>query len=201
MTSPNTGRRRLLTRVAVGVLVLAVIVLVGLLLFGDDGNPGTDSPEAGFARAMADHHAQAVTMADIMRARTTDPVLQPTATDIVLTQQSQIGRMQGWLDVWDVPQSSTDPPMAWMGHDGPMPGMATRAEIDSLSTLPVDEAEVEFLQLMIRHHEGGIEMAEAILERTDRPEVERLATAIIESQESEIKQMQELLAERGVQTG
>ena len=162
-----------------------------------DSNPGDDSAEAGFARAMADHHAQAVTMADIIRDRTEDPVLKTTATDIVLTQQSQIGRMQGWLDVWGLPLSSTDPPMAWMGHDGPMPGMAARAEINSLSTLPVAEAEIEFLQLMIAHHEGGIAMAEAILERTDREEVVTLATAIAESQRVEIVQMEQLLADRG----
>ena len=163
------------------MLVVALGVALVALARDTNSDPSDDSAEAGFSRAMADHHAQAVTMGDIIRDRTPDPVLKTTATDIVLTQQSQIGRMQGWLDVWGLPLTSTDPPMAWMGHEGPMPGMATRAEINSLSTLPVADAEIEFLRLMIAHHEGGIAMAEAILERTDRDEVVNLATAIAES--------------------
>jgi uncharacterized protein (DUF305 family) len=54
--------------------------------------------------------------------------------------------------------------------------------------------------LMIAHHEGGIAMAEAILERTDRDEVVNLATAIAESQRAEIIQLEQLLSDRGATT-
>jgi uncharacterized protein (DUF305 family) len=197
---PSSSRQRLAIRIGIALLVVALGVALVALARDTNSDPSDDSPEAGFSRAMADHHAQAVTMGDIIRDRTQDPVLKTTATDIVLTQQSQIGRMQGWLDVWGLPLTSTDPPMAWMGHEGPMPGMATRAEINSLSTLPVADAEIEFLRLMIAHHEGGIAMAEAILERTDRDEVVNLATAIAESQRAEIIQMEQLLSDRGATT-
>lgn len=50
---------------------------------------------------------------------------------------------------------------------------------------------------MIPHHRAALEMTEAILERTDRPEVERLAGAIAASQQAEIGAMQDLLQERG----
>jgi uncharacterized protein (DUF305 family) len=61
----------------------------------------------------------------------------------------------------------------------------------------IDQAEISFLQLMIAHHQAGVEMAQAILERTDRPDVVRLATSIVNSQQSEIELMTDMLAKRG----
>ena len=60
------------------------------------------------------------------------------------------------------------------------------------------EAEISFLELMIRHHEGGVVMAQAVLEETNHAAVERLATAILAAQQSEIEYMERLLAQRGV---
>jgi hypothetical protein len=81
--------------------------------------------------------------------------------------------------------------MAWMGHptDGLMPGMVTPDEIARLSKLPPKRADVLFLRLMIAHHEAAIPMAQAILKRTDEPEVRELTKAIIRSQKAEIKNM------------
>jgi uncharacterized protein (DUF305 family) len=100
--------------------------------------PGDDSAEAGFARDMIVHHGQAVQMAEIVRDRTESGAVRLLASDISLTQQGQIGIMQGWLGVWGLPITGSEPAMAWMGHptDGPMPGMATPDEIDRLGKLP-----------------------------------------------------------------
>jgi uncharacterized protein (DUF305 family) len=89
--------------------------------------------------------------------------------------------------------------MAWMGMatNGPMPGMASADDVRSLSTLQVDQAEVLFLQRMITHHEGGIQMAQAVIELSDRPEVTRLAQTMIDSQTSEVKAMSDMLRARG----
>jgi uncharacterized protein (DUF305 family) len=78
-------------------------------------------------------------------------------------------------------------------------GMATRAEINELETLSVDEAEVKFLQLMIRHHQGGVVMAESLLGQSQRSEVRTLATSIVNGQNSEIEYMTRLLEERGAE--
>jgi uncharacterized protein (DUF305 family) len=78
----------------------------------------------------------------------------------------------------------------------PMPGMATSADLDRLSSLTGVEAETLFLQLMIAHHKGGVEMAEAALSRTTNPLVTALAKAIVFAQSGEIQYMQELLAAR-----
>jgi uncharacterized protein (DUF305 family) len=90
--------------------------------------PGNDSAEAGFARDMIVHHAQAVQMAEIIRDKTNSDDMRLLAADISLTQQAQVGIMQGWLEVWGLPITGEEPAMAWMGHpiDGLMPGMATQ---------------------------------------------------------------------------
>ena len=58
----------------------------------------------GFARDMMVHHAQAVEMAEIVRDKTENENVRILATDIALTQQAQIGQMQGWLAVWELPR-------------------------------------------------------------------------------------------------
>ena len=157
--------------------------------------PGDDSAEAGFARDMMVHHAQAVQMAEIVRDRTQSDAMRLLASDISLTQQAQIGIMQGWLQVWGLPITGTKPAMAWMGHpmNGPMPGMASPQEIDRLSEVPPDVADVLFLRLMIFHHQAAIPMAEAILRHTDRPEITQLAESIETSQRAEIENMKAMV--------
>jgi uncharacterized protein (DUF305 family) len=157
--------------------------------------PANDSAEAGFARDMIVHHAQAVQMAEIVRDRTNSDAIRLLASDISLTQQAQIGIMQGWLGVWGLPITGSEPAMKWMGHptDGLMPGMATPDELDSLFKLPPERADVLFLRLMISHHQAAIPMAKAILKRTDEPEVRQLATSIIASQRAEIENMKTMV--------
>ena len=160
--------------------------------------PGNDSAEAGFARDMMVHHAQAVQMAEIVRDKTQSAEVRLLASDISLTQQAQIGIMQGWLEAWGLPITGSKPAMAWMGHpmDGLMPGMATPDEIDRLSKVPPDRADVLFLRLMINHHEAAIPMAQAILKPTERPEVRHLAESIESSQRAEIETMKAMVDKR-----
>jgi uncharacterized protein (DUF305 family) len=178
------------------VCLVAVALAVGVIVGRELPRfPGDGSAEAGFARDMTTHHEQAVEMAELIRDRTDDPVLRTLAKDIALTQQGQIGQMMGWLDVWELLPTGEDPPMAWMGHPAGerMPGMATREELAHLAELSGEEADREFLRLMIRHHEGGVPMAQAILERSDNDVVERLARSIIESQTAEVETMTAML--------
>jgi uncharacterized protein (DUF305 family) len=183
------------TRAALVALLVGALAVVSLTRAGAIRNPSESSPEAGFARDMMVHHEQAVEMAEIVRDRTEDPELHVLAIDIALIQQAQIGRMHGWLDVWGLPTTGTDPPMAWMGHPvtGRMPAMASPDQVAALRTLAVADAERKFLRLIIRHHEAGVSMAEAVLSRTDRPEVRQLPAAMATSQQVEIEAMQDLL--------
>ncbi|MGC4190844.1 MAG: DUF305 domain-containing protein [Thermomicrobiales bacterium] len=188
------------------VLALAVLIAAGGLIFAWTQlphDPGEHSPEAGFLRDMQTHHSQAVQMAMAIRDRTSDEQLKALTTDMAFAQAGEIGMMQGYLDAWNLPATGTDAPMAWMGHplaDGEsMPGMASDEGLAKLSSLPVDQAEILFLQLMIRHHQGGVEMAQALLDRSDNALVRDLAQRIIRTQNNEINTMNIFLQERGAQ--
>jgi uncharacterized protein (DUF305 family) len=137
-------------------------------------------------------------MAEIVRDKTNSDDMRLLAADISLTQQGQVGIMQGWLGVWGLPITGSEPAMAWMGHpmEGLMPGMATPEEIGRLSKLPPDRADVLFLRLMIAHHQAAIPMAQAVLKRTDEPEVRQLAKSIIVSQKAEIKNMKDMVEKK-----
>jgi uncharacterized protein (DUF305 family) len=158
-----------------------------------DAVPSEEGLDARFARAMAMHHEQAVEMALTIRDRSADSALRRLALDIMLTQQAQIGQMRGWLDSWQVSVAGSGPPMTGT-HSPEHMGMATRPQMDSLAAVSVGDAERLFLRLMIRHHQGGLAMAEEALGAAARPEVRRLAKAIVESQRGEIAYMEGLLA-------
>ena len=174
--------------------MLALALLAALVALWLARPPGEGSAEVRFVRDMSAHHEQAVELALLIRDRSHDETLRALATDIILGQQSQIGRMSGWLEQWGRPFAGADAPMGGMG---PMMGMAPQAEVNSLTTLPVAEAEVRFLQLMTTHHEGGLLMAQEVLAAHPRPEVARLAESVVRGQRGELGLMRELLALRG----
>lgn len=203
-----------------GRAVLVVVALAALVLGGLGGallarQPAlTAAPDAsvdaGFARDMQTHHAQAVELAVLVRDRSTDEHVRTVALDILLTQQNQIGQMAGWLTTWGLPAASSAPPMAWMtgehGHssttDGAtgyssMPGWVTREDMARLTAATGTDADRLFLELMIPHHQGGVEMAEYAVERARRPQVVSLAENIVRTQERELTVLQDMLAERG----
>ncbi len=186
---------------ALALALLAAIVLGGgvLLWLAWPRDPGGDSVAAGFLRDMYTHHAQAVEMAMIIRDRTDDEGLHTISTEIALGQSTQMGTFLGLMQAWGISQGTEEAPMTWMGHPttGLMPGMATAEEVQQLRELPVEEAEVLFLQLMIRHHQSGVLMAEAYLDRGDSDDVALIAERVVRFQAIEIEEMNRLLVARG----
>jgi uncharacterized protein (DUF305 family) len=190
----------------VGVAAVAALILglvLGALFLGSESEPTDQSPEAGFARDMSVHHAQAVELAFLVRDRTDDPDVRTMAYDIINTQRAQIGMFSGWLQQWELPQTSVRPPMEWTDHGhsdsmmesyDDMPGMASDADVQKLRDASGAGAEILFLELMIEHHKGGVEMAEAVLPLTERPEVTYLADTIVAGQQAEIATMEDMLA-------
>ncbi|WP_328668722.1 DUF305 domain-containing protein [Streptomyces sp. NBC_00328] len=194
---------------AATVLVAAGAVTYAVADGGDSGTrtPAADSADAGFARDMAVHHQQAVEMSYIVRDRTKDTEVRRLAYDIAQTQANQRGMLLGWLDLWELPKVSPDPPMTWMGmgdmasgKDGSlMPGMATNTEMKRLGTLDGKQAEVFYLQLMTDHHKGGIHMAEGCVAKCEVGVEKRLAQGMVDAQQSEITLMADMLKARGAE--
>ena len=210
-------------RTALVVTALVTAVVVGLVGWSagrlsalDNPDPAATSAEAGFARDMQVHHDQGVQLSMIVRDRTDDPDVRRLAYDIATTQGQQSGQLYGWLSGWGLPQAGTEPAMTWMtrpgrsssGHEhgaaadeahrpgDPMPGMATPEQIAALTAASGVDAERMFLTLMIAHHQGAVEMADAVLDRTGNTVVRAFATSVVASQQAEIEQMQRMLAER-----
>src|SRR3954470_15050000 len=187
------------------MLALCVGAVTLVLIGCGSGTPRDDSPEAGLARDMATHHAQAVEMSLLVRDQSSDDHLRTLAYDIIVTQATQRGVFMGWLQEWRLPQASPRPRMAWMpGHpqsfsSGSAPlmhGMASDDELQRLRMAKGSDAEILFLQLMIRHHEGGVTMAHALIPLSDRAEVVQMAKSIESGQRVEIAEMQGMLASR-----
>ncbi|WIX82243.1 DUF305 domain-containing protein [Amycolatopsis carbonis] len=201
---------------AVLLIGVAIGVFASRLTDGSDAapaTPGAGSVEVGFAQDMSTHHLQAVTMANWARDHSTDPEVRQLAFDIESSQTEQVGRMKGWLMLWDQPEQAPGAYMTWMtepmGHAGmqmptsspangaPMPGMATDAEIAKLRSLTGRAMDVDFLQLMLRHHKGGTAMAEYAQDHSNLPALKALCRSILVSQGAEINQMKLMLQARG----
>ena len=194
----------------VASIVAAAIAgaIAAWLIATRSATPRDDSAEAGFARDMATHHAQAVEMSFVIRDKSVDDALRTLAYDVIVTHSTQRGVFLGWLQEWGLPQASSTPRMAWMpGHAGMaqgvgsgtslMHGMATDDELRRLRAAQGSDAEILFLQLMIRHHEGGVIMARAVEELSRRDDILAIARGIDSSQRVEIAAMTEMLAKRG----
>ncbi|MGY1693330.1 DUF305 domain-containing protein [Geodermatophilus sp. SYSU D00814] len=202
-------RAALLALIAVALVALGGGLAVGLGI-GQDPAPTVDSVDAGFSRDMAVHHRQGVEMANLALERSTDPEVRRLAFDISSTQTNQAGRMEGWLSLWGLPRSGGEH-MAWMGgghagHDmssmdgadgALMPGMATEAELADLRSLTGTAFDVEFLRLMIRHHQGGFDMAQYAAQHAAEPAVRTLARSIADTQSAEVTTMVDMLTARG----
>jgi uncharacterized protein (DUF305 family) len=212
--------------VIIGAAMVAVLLLgatLGMFLTNTLSaspavTPGAGSVEVGFAQDMSVHHNQAVTMASWERDHTTDPALKQLAFDIESNQTEQIGRMKGWLMLWNQPEQTTGAYMTWMtgpmdmGHGAtapamqmppangaPMPGMANEAELAKMRSLTGKALDVEFLQLMLRHHQGGAEMAQYAEDHSNVNAVQVLAKSMLTSQGAEMITMTQMLAARGAQ--
>lgn len=201
-----TAYPRAAVRLGLAISITIVVVAIGLMARRSMA-PGNDSAEAGFARDMATHHAQAVEMSFLIRDKSQDEALRTLAYDIIVTQSTQRGVFMGWLQEWGLPQSSTVPRMAWMpGHADIagaaaavpplMHGMASDEELRRLRAAQGRDAEILFLQLMIRHHEGGVLMARAVRALSHRANVVQMAASIDEGQRVEIAAMTEMLMTR-----
>ena len=172
---------------------------------GDATTPSTSASSAEanagdemFVTMMIPHHQQAIEMADIVLTKDgLDPRVAELAQQIKDAQGPEIDRMLGWLDDWGI-DYNPDPMVGMdhgsMGADG-SDGMMSEEDMTALETAEATEASRLFLEQMVVHHEGAIDMARTALEDAQNPDVLALAQQVIDDQTLEIAAMQDLLAE------
>ncbi|GAB4087327.1 DUF305 domain-containing protein [Myceligenerans cantabricum] len=147
--------------------------------------------DTAFAQMMIVHHEGAVEMAELAVATSDSPEVKDLATRIADAQQPEIDLMTGWLTAWGEEVEVVDHAgMDMAGMD--MNGMSQEEVMGHLETLEGAEFDTQFLDHMIAHHEGAIEMAEAEIQDGVNEDATRLAQTIIDAQTTEIVEMEGL---------
>ncbi|MDN4175821.1 DUF305 domain-containing protein [Nocardioides sp. SOB77] len=153
--------------------------------------------DVSFAQNMIVHHQQALDMTDLAEGRDLDPEFQQLVDDIRTAQEPEIETMTSWLESWgeDVPESG----MSGMDHGGmdmgdSMGGMMTEEDMSSLDAAEGDEFRTMFLEMMIGHHKGAIDMAKTEQANGSNAEAVALADDIVSAQEAEVAKMEDMLA-------
>lgn len=197
---------------ALGALTLGL----ALTACGNDDGGSTSSTQVSatehneadvaFASAMLQHHAQAVSMVDLTRSRPLDPEVQQLAEQIRDAQAPEIETFTGWLTDWDeeVPETMRDHTNAghnmddmgysMEGMDSDMPDMMSADDMTGLADASDAEFQTMWLEMMVEHHEGAVEMAQAETEDGQYKPAIDLADNIVSSQTEEIETMKSLLS-------
>ncbi|WP_454858483.1 DUF305 domain-containing protein [Promicromonospora soli] len=154
---------------------------------GDDA--AHNEADMTFAQMMIPHHEQAVEMADVVLAKDgTNPEVTALATEIKAAQAPEIEQLGGWLDTWGAPRT-----MEGDGHDGMMSGMMSQEDMQALDAATPPESDRLFLEQMIAHHEGAVEMAQTEVDSGSDAAAVEMAQTIIDTQTAEIATMEDLL--------
>ena len=187
------------------LLLLALLALTLTAACGSDDDPAVSGESAGeshndadvaFAQGMIPHHEQAVEMAEMALEKSENPEITDLAARIVDAQGPEIEKLQGWLEEWGEDEAADD----GGGHgsmggsdDSSGGGMMSDGDMATLAKATAEEFDRMFLEMMIEHHKGAIEMAEAELEDGEFADAQAMARDIIDAQQSEIEEMEGLL--------
>lgn len=158
------------------------------------GQPaGYNADDVAFAKNMIPHHEQAVELSAMVPDRSTNPEVKALADQISKAQEPEIRTMQVLLVQWQENPDADTGRGGHEGHGGAMPGMVDDATMAKLQTLSGPEFDTLWLQSMIAHHQGAIEMARAELANGENVDAKRLAQTIVDTQQAEIDQMNQML--------
>lgn len=165
----------------------------------DDGWTEADST---FMTMMIEHHGQAVEMTNLAPERARSEQVRRFAERISVVQDGEIRYMTTWLEERNLPvpgkadaAGDGSGPRAPEGHDhGTMPGMLTDDEMTALREADGAEFDRLFLESMIKHHRGALEMCDDAMAGGKDVVVQELAASVAADQTAEISRMDQLLA-------
>ena len=168
--------------------------------------------DVAFAQMMIVHHQGAIQMADLAPSRAQNQDVLALAARIKAAQAPEIDQMTSWLTAWGAAPSmmsgSATSGMGGMDHGGmdmggttsaaessamSMPGMMSGDQMQQLESASGAAFDKMFLELMIVHHQGAIEMAETEIADGSNPEAVALAQKIKSDQTAEIAEIHALL--------
>lgn len=191
----------------ISIATVALLALVGAACSSDDdsGSSATTEGTSGavhndadvaFAQGMIPHHRQAVEMAQMAAARAESDAVLDLAARIEAAQAPEIEELTGWLESWGE-QVPTGSDMGMPGHGDSGMGMMSPDDMNALEGAMGADFDQMFLEMMIVHHEGAIEMAETQIADGEYPDAIALAQRIVDAQQGEIDEMNSILAGEG----
>ncbi|RDI66879.1 DUF305 domain-containing protein [Nocardia pseudobrasiliensis] len=142
--------------------------------------------DISFLQMMYPHHAQAVDMAKLVPTRSQNQQLIALAANVEQAQSPEMQQIADLLRAFGKPA-----PAATMGHD--MPGIMSQDQMTALQNATGPEFDRMWMQMMIDHHRGAIDMANAELSSGVNADAKKLAQQIVSAQQTEIQQMQSML--------
>jgi uncharacterized protein (DUF305 family) len=143
-----------------------------------------------FAQGMIPHHQGALEMSKLVQGRTSNAKVLDLASRIEKAQDPEIKTMTDWLKAWGAEVPGTG--MPGMDHGASMPGMGAE-EMDMLKQAKDADFDKMFLEMMIEHHQGAVDMANTQLREGSNADAKKLAQQIIDAQQKEITEMRGLL--------
>lgn len=187
--------------ILMGIVAILAAGSVGFSIGRSDSVAAHNNVDTGFLQDMRIHHEQAVTMSVVYLGASPkgNLLLNMIAKEIMFAQSAEGGRMVQMLRMFgEAETNESDIAMSWMGMPTPldeMMGMASSDEMDTLYKSRGEEADKIFATLMIAHHKGGLHMAEYAKSNAKNKEVIAFADSIIQSQESEIYELEKALSQ------
>ena len=165
--------------------------------------PYTDA-DIEFMSGMIPHHAQAVIMAGWAPTHGARKDVAILCERIVVAQRDEIAMMQQWLqdrglEVPDATSTRHKMKMGGLLHEMLMPGMLTDEEMAALDSARGPEFDRLFLQGMIKHHQGAIDMVDKLFQSYGAAQDEtvfRFASDVYADQGIEIERMREMLGDQ-----
>jgi uncharacterized protein (DUF305 family) len=168
----------------------------------DNGDVFNDA-DVAFATDLVQHHALALVLVDLTRTSDVSPDLGAIAAEILDADSVEIQTATAWLADWDQPAPETirdhaNAHAAERGEEveipgGDLPGMPDASELEELEGLSGAEFEERWLELMIAHHEGALEIAEQAEEYGEFAPAVKLARTVAATQQDQVEQMEALL--------
>lgn len=168
------------TFIAALILILLATSLL-LILFKEKPASALSQSEINFLTMMIPHHEQALEMTDLVYDRSEDPVIRSLADQISQAQAPEIARMKSWLQDAGIKEIKS------LDH---MHGMLTGKEMQELRNSNGLAFDNLFLQGMIRHHQGAINMVSLT---AGSEKLESFGAEIFSAQKLEINEMRKIL--------
>ena len=142
-----------------------------------------------FLQGMIVHHEQAILMSSFASKRTNNKTILDLAKRIDVSQEDEINFMENWLAQRDIALINKSEKKHMHMH---MVGMASPKDLDNLRKSDSTDFDRLFLQLMIKHHDGAIEMVKELKKypgSANDPIFNEFVSDLINDQSVEIERM------------